>query len=355
MPVHAALSNDLECILSAFDNSCNIIFIKDENLRIVYANEQFMKLFAPEQRSSLIGTTTFENFPEREVEGFLKEDKAALYGEKTEIIEEVTDYKGEIHILKTNKTPFNSPDNQRMLLGISVDITAMAEKEKILAKRNIFLEKFLSVAAHDLRSPLSNLVSLMSIVEIDKGNSLTDESKGYLNHMKESAITMMNQVASLIDINKAKSEQTYERCDLNDVIKIVKMQIGQSIAETNTKLLTNYLPQVDIKKEHAVQLIQNLVENSIKYRSQKPPLIIIKAEHKDDFIQLIVEDNGKGIKPETRLFQLMHQEDISYNGAGLGLALCEKIVEWYKGTITVDRDYDQGLRIIVNLPIDNRV
>lgn len=87
----------------ALNEAHNIIFVKDNDFRIIYANKPFFDLFPPERRDSIIGTTTFENFLPAEVEAFTHEDLRALAGGETEIIEDITDYQGNIRTLLTRK------------------------------------------------------------------------------------------------------------------------------------------------------------------------------------------------------------------------------------------------------------
>ena len=156
---------ETDFLRTALNQTKSLIFVKDNDFRIVYANEAFLDLFPPEKRNSVIGTTTLEEFPNEEVEGFLKEDRRALKGENTEIIEQVTDYAGLTRTYLTRKIGFTSNNGASLMLGICHDVAKMVAQEKVLAQRNIALEKFTTIAAHDLRSPLNTLISYMDIIK----------------------------------------------------------------------------------------------------------------------------------------------------------------------------------------------
>jgi signal transduction histidine kinase len=342
------LALETDFLRMALNETKSLIFVKDEQFRIIYANDAFLGLYPPENRQNIIGTTTLEEFPESEVEGFLKEDRRALQGEETEIIEQVTDYAGNTRTYLTRKLGFTDKDGAPLMLGICYDVAKMVEQEKLLAEQNIALEKFTTIAAHDLRSPLNTLISYMDIIKQDKETTLSQTSLDNLNDMRKSALLMMNQIISLVDLFKDK-KSTEKKCALNEIMAEVRYNLSDLIKTENAKILTGEMPIVLGQPDLFRQLFQNLVENSLKHKSDKLPLITIKSiENTDDFI-FEIEDNGHGISTQNDPF-ILHDQNTAPQRTGIGLTLCKRIVQSFGGKIWVDHSYNEGCKICFSYP-----
>jgi len=139
------------------ENIRGLVFVKDQDYRIVYANKAFFDLYPPEERGNIIGRASAENFTEEQAKVFNAEDQKAFNTGFAEIVEEISDYKGRTYMLQTQKIRFIDEQGNIRILGISTDVTRLVEREKLLAISNVALENFAAVAAHDLRSPLAAL------------------------------------------------------------------------------------------------------------------------------------------------------------------------------------------------------
>ena len=104
-------------------NGPSLIFVKDEDSKLIYANTAFLSIYAPDQRDSIIGTTTVESFPEDEAELFLSEDRRAFREGRSEIVEEITDWEAGRRTLLTRKVVFTNEHGQKRLVCIATDIT----------------------------------------------------------------------------------------------------------------------------------------------------------------------------------------------------------------------------------------
>lgn len=335
-------------------NSKDMIFIKDERFRIIYANNAFLNMYAPEKRGAIIGSTTIEDFSEEEAAVFLREDQKALRYGSAELIEELTDYRGIKRIYQTQKIRFVDKSGRVLMLGICNEISKWAERERALAQSNLALENFAAIAAHDLRSPLGSLLSGIELIRLDKANTLTEASQNILNMMKTSAEGLVEQIGNLLSAYKTDHSGDLEKSptDVGVLLEEVKFNLSQIITRSEANIRSTTMPTIQADKNLFRQLLHNLVENSIKYRSEEKPIIIVRYEKTKDDHFFTVEDNGIGIRREERekIFDLYEQTSQGLGGFGIGLSLCRKIVELHGGKIWIDTFYKQGCKICFTIP-----
>jgi light-regulated signal transduction histidine kinase (bacteriophytochrome) len=141
--------------------------------------------------------------------------------------------------------------------------------------------------------------------------------------------------------------------DFEPVMRKVLLNLQASIEQNDASISWESLPSVQAHEVRLVQLLQNIVGNAIKYRSQEAPRIRIAAERRDTDWLFIVEDNGIGIEPEYApqifgIFKRLHGQN--YPGTGIGLAICQRIVERYNGRIWVESKPGEGSRFFFTLP-----
>lgn len=347
---HTRLAHDEEFFQLVLDEASNVIFVKDSEFRIIYANKAFLMLYPEEQRNSIIGTTTLESFRPEEAEGFLAEDRKALAGQRTQILEDITDHEGVTRSLLTRKIGFKSNDGEAMMLGISSDVTELVKKEQALVEVNRSLEHFAAVAAHDLRTPLHHFHACLELMKMDPKNQISEQSLQYMEMMQTSAYNLAEQISSLLMVYKNKHQDSWEKTDLNMLLAEVRFNLNYEIEISHAKLLNDMLPALHVNPHLFRQLLQNLIENSIKYKSEKDPLIMVKADSVEGGYEFSVEDNGLGIRAGSDAFKLFEQENTKSSGAGIGLALCRRIVEQHKGRIWIDEACTSGTCIRFYIP-----
>lgn len=350
--VENILPNEFFSVL--LNNSRNMIFVKDEQFRIVYANPVFLDMYAPEIRSTLLGTTTIENFSEEEAAVFLREDRKAFENGSAELIEELTDYRGIKRVYQTHKIRFTDKNGRVLMLGICNDITKWAERERALAQSNLALENFAALAAHDLRSPLGSFLSGLEIIKLDKKNQISPESQKIMAMMKSSGEGLVAQISNLLSVYKTSHSNILDKSDVDVAILIeeVKFNLGHLIKSADATIRSNSMPTIMADKHFFRQLLHNLIENSIKYQTTEKPLIIIRYEKKKNEHIFSVEDNGKGIQKDHagNVFNLFEQVDQGIEGLGIGLSLCKKIVAMHGGIIWIDTTYKDGCKICFAIP-----
>jgi PAS domain S-box-containing protein len=332
------------------DNNPDRVFVKNEQGIIVYANRAFLEMYAPEERPNVIGSTSIENFSAEQIKIFQAEDNKAFAEGTTQLVEELTDYTGRLFIFLSTKTSFRAKDGRLLMLGVCDDITELAKRERELVEANNALQNFAALAAHDLRSPLGTYASLIELIKLDKENTLSTQTREYLEMMGHSTRQLSAHISGLLGTYKAGQNQKIDEkpVDLNILLGEVKFNLSAMITAAGAKIRSNRLPVLNVDENLFRHMLHNLIENAIKYRSASSPIIILKHEHRDDCEYFTIEDNGIGISPEQeeKVFRLFEQSgNRKLSGAGLGLSLCLKIAELHQGKMWIDHEYKNGCRI----------
>ncbi len=243
---------------------------------------------------------------------------------------------------------------QALLLEQSDQI---ANQNVQLLQVNDELRQFAYVASHDLKEPLRMIGSYTQLIR-RKFNDQTDEgTESFFEFVQEGVDRMNNLLDALLKYATiGKSELEKEPVDLNTIAELVQINLQISLEESNAEVVVEgELPIVNSVQSLLIQLLQNLVSNAIKFR--KPdilPLIRIYAKEDQNNHTIYVEDNGIGIDPEFQerifvIFQRLHKRT-QYEGTGIGLAICQKIVQKLGGNIRVHSKLEKGATFSFSLP-----
>lgn len=218
------------------------------------------------------------------------------------------------------------------------------QTKKELLLRNERLNTFAAHVSHDLKSPLANIISLTDLLRDDKENNLTEESKGYLNYIEESAHTLNNYIEGILSYYKADEllKAKKETIQLSDVASSIK-----KVLFTNTDQLVFNDSQIeDINTTALSQILINLIDNSLKYNDKDHRVVEIEYESIPDYHKFSVTDNGIGI-PESQqehIFEIFKTTENSMNisGTGIGLSTVKSLVEKLNGEISVSSKENEG-------------
>lgn len=244
------------------------------------------------------------------------------------------------------------------MVGTHTDITSLKETRNQLQKSYEELEQFSYIASHDLQEPLRKIQGFGEILQKKYSDKLDETGKSFMNKMQNAAQRMSDLISALLRYSRVtKSDDPFERLDLNEVIKDVLSDLELAIKDSGAKIEYEKLPVIDGDKFQIQQLFQNLISNSIKYVSAgvEPNIRIQTKKIKNGKIKIIFLDNGIGIKKEYyekvfQPFKRLHTRD-QYKGTGIGLSLCMKIVEKHGGKIYIESEYGKGSRFIIELPV----
>jgi light-regulated signal transduction histidine kinase (bacteriophytochrome) len=232
----------------------------------------------------------------------------------------------------------------------------LAKANARLAATNEEMERFGSVISHDLRSPLRSMQSFTDLLARRAGPALDTESAQYLQFIQEGAQRMGRLIDAVLRYSRVpfEAQDESEPTDCTQAVHEVLESLRSQISESGAIVTVGPLPTVRANPDLLVQLFQNLIGNAIKYRGSQQPRIHIDAIRGRNFITFSVSDNGIGIAKEYagRIFdpfQRLHRQD-EYEGAGLGLATCRRIVERHGGRIWVESEPGIGSTFFLTLP-----
>jgi PAS domain S-box-containing protein len=230
----------------------------------------------------------------------------------------------------------------------------LLESNEALRQSNDDLNQFAYAASHDLQEPLRMVALYSQMLQRKYAQDLDTETDQYVGFIVGGAKRMEMLLKDLLTYSQTSANVgPPEPIDCESVMRKVLLNLQASIEQSGAVISWDSLPTVQAHDVRLVQLFQNIVGNAIKYRSDRPPQIRITAERRDADWLFVVEDNGIGIEPEYApqifgIFKRLHGQ--TYPGTGIGLAICQRIVERYNGRIWVESKPDQGSRFLFTLP-----
>lgn len=338
------------------ENIPDFIFVKDEDGRIVTCNKAFLSIYPKEKRDKVIGYTTVEDFDKDEAEKFLYHDRKALESGYSETIEQVMFPNGENLTLFTKKIGFEDRKGQKFLLGIARNITEMKRTEEKLMHSNLELERFAYVAAHDMQEPVRMVKSFAEILMDDKKDMLDEEGISFLKECVKGANRIQDIINDLLDYSKVSNiEDELQAVDMEELYAHVLDNLKLKIQDTKAEVVKkDKLPVIKGSPERCVRLFENILLNAFKYQpdGQIPYVTISLDENSDSYI-FRVKDNGIGIneKYHEKIFEpfkkLHHYS--RYEGTGIGLSICMKIVKTMGGELWVDSEEGKGATFNIQL------
>lgn len=216
-----------------------------------------------------------------------------------------------------------------------------------LKQKNIELEQFAYVVSHDLQEPLRTVSGFVDLLRRHYKGKEDETSGRYINFITEASQRMRNLVKDLLDYSRLGRERKLEQIDCNLVVQDVQSDLAIAIRESHAEVKTENLPVIFGYRTEIKQLFQNLLSNSLKFRKQDDiPIISVWAEDQHDYWKFTVRDNGIGIHKRHWerifvIFQRLHLKN-EYEGTGIGLSHCKKIVELHEGKIWLESQPGQG-------------
>ena len=232
------------------------------------------------------------------------------------------------------------------------------EKEKRAAElviANRELEQFAYIASHDLQEPLRTVSNYMKVFEEDYVGLLDDKAHKYLHSVNNAVKRMSVLVKSLLDFSRLDRNKRLSLSAFSAIIKDVRADLDTLIKNTDTTIEVSEMPHLNVYETEIRQVFQNLISNAIKFQKKgNKPQIRIWAKQIDDKWQFAISDNGIGIAADHyervfEIFRRLHSEK-EYEGNGIGLANCKKIVQLHKGEIWLDSVIGQGTTFYFTIP-----
>jgi PAS domain S-box-containing protein len=240
-------------------------------------------------------------------------------------------------------------------LGTIFDISERIAAERVLQERtrelersNAELERFAQIASHDLQEPLRTVSSFVQLIDKKYGDRLDETGHRYMNYAVDGA----NRMRALIDALLTYSRLERKEAPVDAVVHLARIaervnaDLRVAILECGARVTCDALPAVLGNKTQLAQIFQNLIGNALKYRRDEAPRVHIGVRAAGELWQISVADNGIGIEPRYFdrifvVFQRLHTRE-AYDGTGIGLAICKRIVERHGGTIWVESTPGEG-------------
>ncbi|MFP5212540.1 MAG: ATP-binding protein [Acidobacteriota bacterium] len=233
------------------------------------------------------------------------------------------------------------------------------ERTEELRRSNQALQEFASIASHDLQEPLRKVQSFGGRIKERYAEELGETGRDYLERMLGASRRMEGLIHSLLSYSRVATRgESLVPVDLGEVVREVMGDLEVRIEQTRGQVEIGELPTLDADPNQMRQLFQNLLGNALKFhREGVAPVVKVRHEAGETpgWLRVIVEDNGIGFEEEyvERIFapfQRLHGRDSGYEGTGMGLAICKRIVERHGGDISAESRLGQGSAFIIRLP-----
>jgi PAS domain S-box-containing protein len=256
--------------------------------------------------------------------------------------------------------PIDTADGQMVLASI-IDITERKIQEKTLKKqmeleiRNKELEQFAFIASHDLQEPLRTVSNYMQVFEEDYIDRLDDNARTYLTSVNNATKRMSVLIKGLLDFSRLGRNRKLTSVDSKKLIEYVIADLHTVIKNSQAVIDIEEMPVINLYEIEMGQVFQNLITNAIKFSKKGVrPEIRIGSKKVNEKWQFFVCDNGIGISPGHfqrifEIFQRLHPEDV-FEGSGIGLANCKKIIELHQGEIWVESKIGEGSTFHFTIP-----
>ena len=388
------------------DNAPSVIYLKEPEGRLQLVNQEFETIFGLTS-AEVVGKTDRELFPPEIAAAFAVNDRRVVETTRPLQTEEVVlQADGKLHTYLSIKFPIcDRPGKVVQIGGIATDITERKQIEHLLQKTNEELERrvrkrtaelkrvnasleaeiaerreserrlsktaadlkisnralqdFAYVASHDLQEPLRKIRAFGDRLQVKYAEELGERGQDYLRRMQNAAERMQGLIKDLLAYSRITTKtQPFVATDLNLIVKEVLSDLETAIEQTKGQVRLDRLPTIEADPLQMRQLFQNLIGNALKFHlPEQAPIITISQKMLPDsesIIELQIEDNGIGFDEKylDRIFtpfQRLHGRS-EYEGTGMGLAICRKIVERHGGRLTAESSLGQGATFTIFLP-----
>ncbi|MGB3267544.1 MAG: PAS domain S-box protein [Microcoleus sp.] len=225
-----------------------------------------------------------------------------------------------------------------------------------LTRSNAELEQFAYVASHDLQAPLSTISGYAQLLEKRFHNQLDERGKKFIGNIVNSCVRMQALIDALLEYSRVgNSPKRFDLIDCNLVFEDACANLQLAIRQNQATVTRGDLPRIAGDSFQLLQLFQNLIGNAIKYRSNRVPVVRVGALRQGDNWVFSVQDNGIGIAEEHyprifQIFQRLHAPK-EYSGTGIGLAICQRIVDRHGGRLWVESEPGRGSTFYFCIPV----
>tara|TARA_R110002049_G_scaffold27321_2_gene93987 strand:- start:47910 stop:50498 length:2589 start_codon:yes stop_codon:yes gene_type:complete len=269
-----------------------------------------------------------------------------------------------IPVLATTTAIRDKSKQVKGFLAVAADITdridhlkQIEEANINLARSNDELAQFAYVASHDLQAPLRRIISLSDLLRDEIAENLSEEGEAFMSKIESSAERMRGLILDLLAYSRVESTDIeLVPCDVNEIVRLAIENLSEVINDVQGKVDVGDMPTISADSQQLLQLFQNLIGNAMKYRSDAPPEVQVRSRSTPTHWYFSIADNGIGIAPDFRervfgVFKRLHT-DAEFAGNGIGLAICKRIIERFKGNIWISDSELGGTKFEFRIPKD---
>lgn len=354
-------------LLDIIDTVREPLLVLDADFRVTQTNRAFFQTFRVASEDTIgevlfdLGDGQWDIPPFRQ----LLRDRLGAERELYDVeVDHVFPRIGRKIMLLNARLVTHGPDVPRVILLAIEDVTERRLTERRLAAQRLELQRsndalneFAFVASHDLQEPLRKISSFGERLATSLGPHLDEKSGHNLERMLDASSRMRTLISDLLAYSQvAISAEPFIATDLSAVARGVVADLETSIGEAHARVDVGDLPTIEADPLQMRQLLQNLLGNALKFRRKDvDPAVRLAAISSDGLCTITVTDNGIGFKQEHgekifRMFERLNART-QYEGSGIGLAICRKIVERHGGTIAATSIAGQGTTFTVGLPV----
>lgn len=278
-----------------------------------------------------------------------------LRNEKHDVQKKMIDSLQENEYLMNEKHKLLEENAQNRARQIETMQSQLSEYAQKLVKSNQELTDFAHIASHDLRAPIRNIGSFTQLLQRRLGAQLDERTKEYFDFITTNVRQSTKLIEDLLNYSKIdKNIGDPVSIELNDILLLVRSNLQSFITEKKAQIIAKDLPILRGHSSLIVQLFQNLINNGLKYNESEKPTITIASEWRANELVFSVSDNGIGIAPQYKeqvfgMFRRLHSS-AQYEGSGIGLAFCQRIVSTYSGRIWLESEEGKGTTFYFTLP-----
>jgi light-regulated signal transduction histidine kinase (bacteriophytochrome) len=246
----------------------------------------------------------------------------------------------------------------RSLIASARDVTERREHQRQLEESNERLERFAYVASHDLQEPLRTISNYVELIAEEYGEDLDDDAEQFIDVVTTGSERMQSMINGLLDYSRVTTRgDEFEPVDAEAVAADVADDLTIMLDEEDGTMTWSDLPTVTADGDQLRQVVQNLVKNALEHSGGEPVEVEIRGRDVGDAYRFAVADDGPGIEPNRqekifRIFKSGKQYQTSSQAKGIGLAICDNIVQRHGGDIWVESEPGDGATFVFTIDKD---
>jgi two-component system CheB/CheR fusion protein len=350
------LLNSLNELQLVIDNLPGNVSYTDQNGDFISVNNKLAKELEM-NKTKIIGDNISKIYPKKYARREILENRK-IFKNKTSLIDSVRECVHNTGSIddkwhSVSKILITNPDNTNNILTVTTDITELVlSQQKLevaiqsLQYSNEELTKFAYITSHDLQEPLNTIIGFVNIFKANYKTKIDDQGVQCLNFIENSTLRMKDLVSQILNYSKVDAPKSTVLFSPAEILKNIIFDIQSLMEEKQASITIGNMPsQINGHPTNIYLLFKNLITNAIKFNKRIPILNISVIESPTN-LQFCFQDNGIGIEQKYtekifEIFQRLHTND-SYDGTGIGLAQCKRIVEQHKGEIWIESTINEG-------------